>query len=39
VELAAAVTQELSQIGNVDKAKITQMCSQFLENINVSELW
>ena len=36
IEVASTTTEQLAQIGSVDKARVVQLCSEFLENIKVS---
>ncbi len=36
IELASVVTEQLAPIGNVDKQRVVQLCTEFLENIKAS---
>ena len=37
IEVAANATEQLSQIGQLDKNKVVTLCNQFLENIKVGK--
>jgi hypothetical protein len=36
IELASVVTEQLAPIGNVDKQRVVELCTEFLENIKAS---